>query len=157
MRSALDMRRLDAAVGSAGLLPGGAPAVDNAIAAVKSLGLDLQGHLSRRIDPEIIGWSDLILTMERMHVREIVTVEPGAFAKTFTMVDFVERAANKWPVGASLGEKLAAIGADRRPSELMGRGKDEIADPIGQSLEVFERTRDELVVLTKKVAALLAA
>lgn len=156
LQASLDSRGVSGRVSSAGLLPGGEPAVPNARQAVAGIGLDLSNHVSRKIDRAIVESADLVLTMERRHVREASVLAPGAFAKTFTLVDFLDRADKRWLAGAPLAERLVGLGADRKPHDVMGTGPDEIEDPIGRSLQVFEQTRDQLMRLSRQLAELLA-
>ncbi len=54
-------------------------------------GLDLSAHRPRQVDPETIARADLVIGMERAHLREIVLADPPSFAKTFTLREIVRR------------------------------------------------------------------
>lgn len=48
-------------------------------------GLDAAGHRARQIDSAILAAADLVLTMERKHVRRIAEIAPEASGKTFLL------------------------------------------------------------------------
>lgn len=48
-------------------------------------GLDGLAHRARQIDDVILGAADLVLTMERKHVRRIAEIAPQASGKTFLL------------------------------------------------------------------------
>jgi len=48
-------------------------------------GLDGAGHRGRQISGGILGQADLVLTMERKHVRRIAEIAPEASGKTFLL------------------------------------------------------------------------
>ena len=60
-------------------------------------GLDLSGHRPRRVEPETIAGADLVIGMERAHVRGVVLADPPSFAKTFTLREIVRRAGTIGP------------------------------------------------------------
>ena len=54
LRTLLTDNGARADIGSAGLLPGGAPATRNAVAVMADRGIDISRHVSRTVDPEIV-------------------------------------------------------------------------------------------------------
>jgi len=48
-------------------------------------GLDGQAHVGRQISGSLLGQADLVLTMERKHVRRITEIAPEASGKTFLL------------------------------------------------------------------------
>ncbi|MBD7952609.1 low molecular weight phosphotyrosine protein phosphatase [Stenotrophomonas sp. Sa5BUN4] len=48
-------------------------------------GLDGSSHRGRQISGSILGQADLVLTMERKHVRRITEIAPEASGKTFLL------------------------------------------------------------------------
>jgi len=70
-------------VASAGTFAvGGGPASRHAVEALRERGLDLAGHQSRELRPEMIHRADRILTMTREHREEVARLVPSAAAKT---------------------------------------------------------------------------
>jgi protein-tyrosine phosphatase len=65
-------RGLDIPVSSAGILGWNeGPAVDEAVAALADRGIELNGHVSRRIDGDLIRDADLVLTMTSDHAEAV--------------------------------------------------------------------------------------
>lgn len=91
------------------------PAYDNAIEAVRELGLDLTSHRSQKLSIDLLREADLILTMTRTHKAHVLNIIPDAKDKVFTLVEYATD------------------------------GKEEdILDPFGYDLEVYKRCRDEI-------------
>ena len=101
---------------SAGVAAGdGAPASPEARAVLAEIGIDLSPHRSRGLHAELVEQATLILVMTIGHLRELIRGFPRARDKVFLVTGFREE-----------GEA------------------GEVPDPIGQSLEVYRRTRDLL-------------
>lgn len=117
---------------SAGLLDGGLPTPPNGVRVAAEQGIDLSGHVSRKVDPQRFGEWDLVLTMSRRHTRELVAVDPGLWPRTFTLPQFA-----RWieanPPGrhATLRTWIETAAATRSREEMVGHWpEDEIADPV---------------------------
>ena len=101
----------------------GVGALDNvapsgpAIHALDEVGIDISEIRSRTLRSELVNDADFIFTMTRQHQSTIQTLFPSAAEKTFLLREFEE--------------------VDPSDSK-------EIADPIGQPLEVYRRTRDQI-------------
>jgi protein-tyrosine phosphatase len=122
------------AVLDAGTGEGGYPVTDETLATASRRGLDLSGHVSTSVSPAMIDEADLILTMERAHVRSIVVGHPDAWSKTFTLKELVRRAevVGVRPAGQSIEKWLASLHAGRVPVDLIGASPlDDVADPTG--------------------------
>ncbi len=142
---------LDLTVSSAGIFDGGVPATETAIEVCAERGIDISAHRSRRLERSMIQQADLVLAMTREHLREAVVAEPPAFARTFTLRELVRRI-NDNP-GAALSELHAGRSLQDylRPNEL-----DDVADPVRQPKDVYERTFTQLdALLARLVSALL--
>jgi protein-tyrosine-phosphatase len=63
----------------------GRPAAENAVAAMKEMGIDLSGHRSTVLDREILESADLVLTMTAGHRLEVLEICPGAADRVFTL------------------------------------------------------------------------
>jgi protein-tyrosine phosphatase len=140
-------RRPDALVRSGGFLVDGRPADPHAVAALAELGLDISGHRSRRLTADDVAGADLLFTMGREHVRRLVANDPDVWPRTFTVKEFVRRArqVGPLPAGTSVADWLELVGAGRTTRQLLGADDgDDVADPIGGSLDVFRSTAAEL-------------
>lgn len=145
-----------ARVSSAGLLGDGRPASPNGVTAMARRALDLSAHSSRRFTAEMIRDSDVVIGMERHHVREAVVVVPEAFEYTFTLKELVRRAEAVGPPGPgeSLKKWLSRLHGGRRTVDLMGDDPaDDVADPIGQAQPAYDRTAAELEDLVDRLVA----
>jgi protein-tyrosine phosphatase len=91
----------------------GFPASEGALRATAGNGLDLSGHRSAPVTPEVLEWADLVLTMSTSHLLRIVALGYGDKAALLTSF-------------------AAGDAADGAP--------DNIQDPFGGSDEVYEET-----------------
>ena len=129
-------------VSSAGFLFDGEPASSDAIAVMAEVGIDMSAHRSRIVDPEMVRASDLVITMERSHARSLAIDVPDSTHKVHTVGAAVRGLAS---TGAgTIGERIAGLGRDRNPADLLGQGDDEVADPHGQARELHRRTAADL-------------
>jgi protein-tyrosine phosphatase len=157
--SALRARGADAHVHSAGTLADGRGAVHHVVDVSADRGHDLTGHVSRRLDPQLIEGADLVLPLAREHLREVVVSSPESFFRTYTPKELVRRAS---AVGGrrpdeELDAFLARLHEGRTAQELMRDDPaDDVADPIGGPHAGYERTAVELEQLALTIAALLA-
>lgn len=133
----------------------GAPAVEDTVAAARERSLDLSGHRSRPLDAELVGWANLLVTMERAHALDAVTVHGATLARTFTLPDIAARAASRpRRPDQQIDDWLAEIGADRTAPSLLGGagdGADEVPDPIGRPLKVHRATAASLDAMLSAV------
>lgn len=147
LRQRLAARGVPSKVLSAGLLLDGKPASGNGIKAMARRGLDIGNHRSQRIDAPLVGGADLIIGMERQHVREVAVLDPSKFGVTFTLPELVRRvrAVGPRPERESVDDYLRRASAGRRPTDLLRADPaDEVEDPIGQSARRYEQTAVEL-------------
>lgn len=147
-----------AEVGSAGLLPGGAPATADAVATVAGRGVDISGHVSRTLTGELATTTPLVIGMTRSHVREACVTFGGPAERTFTLKELVRRGemAGARRDGESASAWLARVGLGRRLLDLVGDDPtDDIADPVGRPRAVYEATADELEDLLTRLVRLL--
>jgi protein-tyrosine phosphatase len=142
-------------VASAGTAPVRADVDPNTIAAAAAIGLDVRHHIARHLDREILhrDGADLVLTMTRAHLREVVGIDMSWWPRTFTLKELVRRATMTPPATPDemLDSWLARVSAGRRASALLRPDpSDDIADPYG----LPRRAHDEMVrELTELVAA----
>jgi protein-tyrosine-phosphatase len=158
LRRRLDERGIDAVVTSAGLLRGGAAATEAAVEAMAAEGLDISGHRSRQVTPELIAEADLVVAMARQHLIEMTLRAPDAWPRMFQAVDLVRRGeeAGRRPEEQSFADWLAALGEGRTPSDVLAASlRDDVADPVGQSAAVYRRTKVLLDDLMTRLAALV--
>ena len=154
----LAARGVEATVSSAGLYYDGEPASSNAVQVLARKGLDLSGHRSRIMTADLLGVSDLILGMERLHIREAVVLRPDIFPRAFTLKELVRRGEQMGPLGPgeSIEAWVARAHAGRSGTDHLGASPDDdVLDPIGQSVERYEQTAIELDELVWRLTELL--
>lgn len=59
----------------------GHPADQNATDVLQERGIDITAHRARQLKHELVGWSDLILVMEKHHLKDIGGRFPSAIGK----------------------------------------------------------------------------
>jgi protein-tyrosine-phosphatase len=136
----------------------GHPPTDPTLAVLLERGIDLQAHRSQTLTRALTSAADLVLTMERAHLRVAATSSPGAFTKTFTLKEFVRRGLEHGGRlgGESVSDYLGRIGAGREARQLLQADPaDDVADPQGGPLAGFHATVDELDRLTRSAVDLL--
>ncbi|MCX7621849.1 MAG: hypothetical protein N2037_13515 [Acidimicrobiales bacterium] len=143
---------------SAGLLASGQRASDEVIELMGARGLDLTGHQSCMVEPEMIRTADLILGMTREHVREAALLVPECFGRTFTLKELVRRGELVGPrqVGMTLAAWLEQVGEGRSPNRLLGQSdEDDIPDPMGRRFKFYKQVARDIDELSARLVALL--
>lgn len=148
LRREVAQRGLPVEVSSCGILFDGEPASDTVIAVLDERGLDARDHSSRRFAPELLESVDLAVTMERRHARELALAVDGASTRIHTLGSIVP-----WLAAQSFGDeppgvRVERFAAQRRSSDLLGGGADEVDDPHGRSKRHHRRAADRLEELT---------
>jgi protein-tyrosine phosphatase len=153
LRHRLRDRGVSAEVRSAGWLEGGYSCPPEVIRALAALGIEAPPHLSREVELADIQRADLILTMERRHVRDIVNEAPEAWPLTFTIKEFVRLTADAPRIaGETIPEWLARVGTERTSTSMMGSSPDDdVDDPYGRHQKDYNRTAKELDALCERV------
>ena len=157
LRRRFEHRDVTASVTSAGFREPDRPASDGVVRALATRGLDAADHRSRRIEADLVREADLVIAMERAHVREIVLLDPGAWSRTFTIKELARRGRAVGPrqKTESLRGWLARIGVGRRREDLLGSSPDDdVRDPMGGALEDYEATADQLDALLGELVEL---
>lgn len=119
-------------VASAGIAAlDGDPATRHAVSVLAKRGLDVSGHRSRRLLPEMVREATLVLTMTRAQREEVLRLVPEAREKVFLLKDFPPGEEDPGPEG-------------------------EVNDPFGQGEEAYEEVVSELDRSLRRVAGYLA-
>ena len=127
------LRRLLASRGirveSAGFLPPGRPAPREAIKAARHRGVDMSGHCSRMLSPELVKSSGLIIVMDREQAQAIRDQYGAAPSNVILLGD------------------LDPLGIDTR----------RVLDPVDMPLSVFEAVYDRIERCAKALAEALGS
>ena len=133
------------------------PSPPEVIATGNDLGIDLADHRGRLLTPDDVGDATLILGMTRMHVREVVMMDAGAWTRTFTLRELVRRGQMMRPrdEGQSLEDWLVFVNHGRRMVDLQGKSKrDDIADPFGGSMRGYRVAAETIAGLVGELVRL---
>jgi protein-tyrosine-phosphatase len=132
---ALVLEGVTAVVRSAGFLEPGLPVDETTRQVMAERGIDLSGHRSTQVSAELLAWADLVLTMERRHVRELVVLA-GRDLPVATFVGYGN--------GATPGTVLVGDGGD-----------DEVPDPIGRPAAFHRQTVRRIETAARSISGRL--
>ncbi|MCF6745960.1 protein-tyrosine-phosphatase [Blastococcus sp. KM273128] len=110
---------------------------------ISGFGGDPDGFVARQLEPGMVTEADLVLTLTRDHRREVLELVPRALSRTFTLreaaalLGALEEGQPEGEAFADRARGLVAALAAARPGR-RGEEGDDIADPIGRSLEGHE-------------------
>ncbi|MGC8743772.1 MAG: ribose 5-phosphate isomerase B [Verrucomicrobiia bacterium] len=99
----------------------GERASQNAVEAMRQIGIDISRFRSQQLTQEIVKNADYIFCMTRGHLETVLSLYPNAAEKTFLVMEFTE-----------------------------DEGQD-VPDPIGGSLDVYEDCRNRLMKGVKSI------
>ncbi len=145
-------------VSSAGIRATAAPAPDQVGAALAPYGIEFQPQECRALTEPLIVTADLVIGMTRLHIKEIVALDPPSWSRAFTYKELVRRGGEVGPRRPDQGFRswIDAVHGDRQRASLFDRsGSDDLADPYGGSLDDYRATAMELAGLTRRLAKLL--
>lgn len=131
-----------------------------AVAAVRELGLTIDGHRPRVVDREILATDgeDLVLTMTRQQLRDLVSLDPSAYRRTFTVQEFLRRALVTTAGAGSVPELVRSMAVTRRAADLLRHDTDDdIVDPTPGSAADVRACARLLDTVTAQVAATLSS
>ena len=133
-----------------------------------TLNVSIKGHEPRAITAGMIGNADLVLTAERSHRSEVVSLVPRASAKTFTLNQFArlatehEKAIEKGEIPApsisnltDLISELADFRSFATPPESLQR--DDIDDPYRKSESDYQLAGEAISEAVEKTAQILTS
>ena len=152
LRAAEARARIEAS--SAGFLFDGEPAAPDTIAAMAELGIDMSGHRSRVVTPDMVRSADLVITMERAHARSLALDVPDDADRVHTIGAAVSGLGS--PATEPIRDRIARLGRERPAEDLLGRGSDEVEDPYGRPSRYHRRTAQRLDRLTRQLVEALA-
>jgi protein-tyrosine phosphatase len=132
----------------------GSGATPESIRAGAERGLDVAAHAARRLHPRMVDHADLVVTMTREHRREVVAVVPSAAPRTFTLKELT-RLAEALPDpgnGDGLVERIRQADALRRTGFVAEGGDEDVADPLGMSLDTYRAIAWEIERFSERMA-----
>lgn len=152
----VDIEGHDWVVRSAGTVRTGAAIDPRTLLAARARGLDLSGHTSRFLDREVLSTegADLVLTMTRAHVRDVVGLDPASWPRAFTLKEIVRRASTipRARPDEGLTGWLHRVAEGRLAAEMMRPDPiDDIDDPYGAPQREHERMVTEVDALVERL------
>jgi protein-tyrosine phosphatase len=160
LRRQLERLGVPASVRSAGFLEAGHRCPPELVDEVARHGLAVGDHASAVLDLDLIEGADLVVGMERRHIRDIILRSPDAAARAFTLKELVRRGEQVAGTGTGvrLETWLAELAAGRGLADLVGQSRaDDTADPFGGSRRAYRQMVTEIDDLTARLSVLLAA
>lgn len=151
---------IPAVVISAGTLGwSGRPATPKAVEVMAECGITLDGHVSRRIEPADLA-VDLVLAMTRDHAGAVMARDPALRPRVFLPGELNRLWGAAEPAepdrNRAVIERIHDLGT-HRSGTVVGRPPEEIADPAGESIDVYRATAQrldrELSALVARIAA----
>lgn len=135
----------------------GSAAVPETVQAAAERGLDAASHVARVLTPSMLAQADLVVCMAAEHREAIRALAPQAAVRTFTLKELVRLLEHLPPAVAGDPDALAArvteaaaartAGADTNPYD------QDVADPLGHSLENFRAVAWEIDEHVKRLVA----
>jgi len=135
----------------------------HAATALAEVGVDEGGFRSRPLTADLVRASALLLTATREHRVAVLTHDPAALRRTFTLREFARLVEVVDGVPGRPGyvwrtpDALVAAAADARGRVRVAPSEDDVADPHGGPLPAFRACRDLLAATLDVVAPSLAA
>jgi protein-tyrosine phosphatase len=139
----------------------GSPMERHAAQALAEVGVDEGGFVARELTAPLVRESDLILAATREHRAAVLTHDPSALRRVFTirelarLVDVTAVATVAGETPAEHAARVVRAAAGARGSVRATPLEDDVADPYRASLAVYRERRDEILGATTVIAAAL--
>jgi protein-tyrosine phosphatase len=126
-----------------------------------SLGIDSAAFRARRVTADLVRDADLVLTATREHRGAVVTLEPKALARTYTMREFARLLAHVEPPaeGAPADRAraiVAAVAAARSRYPAAHPKDDDVADPYGRGDAAYAQAMQDITEALRRPLEVLA-
>jgi protein-tyrosine-phosphatase len=137
LRARLAEAEIDANVASVGTLGWSERgATPNAVTAMAEIGIDISTHRSRKLAPDHLD-IDLVVAMTRDHAGAVIARDPSLAVRVFLPGELRRLVRTTGP------RTLDDLGA-ARVGATVGRADEQVADPAGESLDVYRSTAARL-------------
>lgn len=119
----------------------GSGAMPESVRAAGELGIDIGGHVARRLKAAMADSSDLLLCMATEH-RNLLSDGSDRDDRAFTLKELVRLLETLPALGPEAGpelmnERIAAASLARRRGAVPASRDNDVADPLGQPLEAY--------------------
>ena len=130
----------------------GSAATSEAIEAAAERGVDISGHVARRLTPSMADEADLVLCMASEHRDAIRYEQATAGSKTFTLKELT-RLLEAAPDNGDVGARIASAAARRSDADPAPDA--DVADPLGMPMETYRELARELEDWTRRLVLAL--
>ena len=132
---------------------GDAPALEHAVDAGRSLGVDLAAHSAVALSSGALEEADLVLGFEPHHVAAAVIDGAAAPGRTFLLRELVDLLEPATQAGGTVVDAREAVAAahERRPKSRGDVARYVIPDPVGQAPGVMLAMATEIDELIRRV------
>ena len=131
----------------------GRPADPTTVTVAAGFNLDLAAHASQPLTRELVDAADLILCAEVEHLLSVVDKSPGAFAKTFLLLELAAEPARRRH-DETLTEWVARNHTGRTPGDVMKTAsRFALSDPYKQGNDKIRRAATQIVDATESIAS----
>jgi len=147
--------RFEVVIKSAGLVvEPGRQATPGVQTIARRMGMDLSGHLSRPVTPDLVANAQMVLTMTEAHRSSVLRRQPAALSRTFTLAEFVRLSVDR---PTEVGQLSTAVDfAHRaRPRTVPADSPEDVPDPVGLPMEDLESVARQLDRLTIAIAGVI--
>lgn len=108
-------------------------------------GIDPSGFVSRPLAADMVGPADLVLAATREHRATVVTLQPRAVRRTFTVLEFGRLLGSVEPMSVTdpilrAHALVEAAAANRGQIPVESPSDDDMPDPIGHPIEDYRVT-----------------
>jgi protein-tyrosine-phosphatase len=136
---------------------GSAPALEHAVEAGRTMGVDLRNHSSVVLAHGALSESDLVLGFEPHHVAAAVIDGAAAPGRAFLLREFAELIEQAGPADGTVRNARFQVtaAAARRPTPSVGAARFVIEDPVGRPSSAMYATAEEINELVRRVVASL--
>jgi protein-tyrosine phosphatase len=147
---------LPAVVASAGTLGwNSAGPTDHTLTALSERGVELEGHISRRMNAGLLAPATLVIAMTNDHMDAVLNHHRESAGRTFVLGQLVRLGERHGPRGRqSIAEWLQGVD-QLRSQRRRALPADEIRDPLGEPLDAYQALASQLDDLTARLARLL--
>jgi protein-tyrosine-phosphatase len=141
-------------VSSAGIVGWeGSPAARESVQAAAECGIDISRHVARRLEERHVRDADVIVCMSEEHCDAVVRLVPDAAGKTFTLKELVRLVEARPATDGSTFHERVAAAHELRTSGFLGEPDDEdVADPLGATMDSFRAVAWELEEWTRRLS-----
>jgi protein-tyrosine-phosphatase len=120
--------------------------------------VDLSAHSSTQLSTDDLRAADVVVTMTRQQLREVVLQVPDVWPHAFTLPELVRRGegARARPAEKSISEWFEQVHQGRQRKDMIGTMRqDDVVDPYGGPDSGYRRMANTLAELTERLGLLL--